>query len=47
MARRSCPKCNKVVEINVIHEGNKVIKKCPNCEYIFIEYEVKRLSTST
>ena len=42
MARRTCPNCNKVVEILVEHSNSKVIKKCPNCGYIFIEYEVKR-----
>ncbi|MEJ2775370.1 MAG: hypothetical protein RXQ80_07840 [Sulfolobaceae archaeon] len=45
MARRTCPKCGKVVEVQVIHEGNRVIKKCPNCGYVFIQYEVKRALT--
>ncbi|BDB99085.1 hypothetical protein [Saccharolobus caldissimus] len=42
MARRTCPNCNKVVEILVEHSNNKIIKKCPNCGYIFIEYEAKK-----
>ena len=46
MARRTCPNCNKVVEILVEHEDNMVIKKCHNCGYVFIKYEVKRLSFS-
>ncbi|WP_338599162.1 hypothetical protein V6M85_09395 [Sulfolobus tengchongensis] len=41
VARRSCPKCGKVVEIMVEHVGNKVVKRCPNCGYVFIEYEVR------
>ncbi|AYN75586.1 hypothetical protein SULI_04615 [Saccharolobus solfataricus] len=45
MARRTCPKCSKVVEILVEHVKNKVVKKCPNCGYIFIEYEINSNSS--
>lgn len=45
MARRTCPKCGKVVEILVEHVNNKVVKKCPNCGHVFIEYEVSSNSS--
>ena len=34
----------KVVEVKVEHEnnGNLVVKRCPNCSYIFIKYEIKK-----
>ncbi|BBG25436.1 hypothetical protein [Sulfuracidifex tepidarius] len=38
MARRKCPSCGKVDEILVIHDKDSVIKKCPNCGYVYITY---------
>ncbi|WOE50113.1 hypothetical protein [Sulfuracidifex metallicus] len=42
MARRMCPQCKKVDEIEVIHEGNVITKKCPHCGFIYITYKVER-----
>jgi len=42
VARRTCPNCKKTVEVKVENNGNKVVKKCPNCNYVFIEYEIRR-----
>ncbi|AET33264.1 hypothetical protein [Pyrobaculum ferrireducens] len=41
MARRYCPTCRKTVDEDVAKEGSFVIKKCPQCGYIFAKYEVK------
>jgi Zn ribbon nucleic-acid-binding protein len=40
VARKMCPRCNKVVEVKVIREGNVVTKSCPDCGFIFIKYEI-------
>ncbi|AEA12361.1 MAG: hypothetical protein ACP5I3_08650 [Thermoproteus sp.] len=41
MARRYCPVCRKSVDEVVQREGNLVVKKCPNCGYVFAKYELK------
>lgn len=40
MARRSCPRCNQVVEENLVRDGKMVTKSCPRCGYVFVSYEV-------
>ena len=42
MARRYCPVCRRAVDEVIHREGNVVVKRCPNCGYVFARYEVRR-----
>jgi hypothetical protein len=41
MARRYCPVCRRAVDEVIHREGNVVVKRCPNCGYVFARYEVR------
>lgn len=42
MARRYCPVCKKTVDEEIVREGPVVVKRCPQCGYVFARYEVKK-----
>jgi len=42
VARRYCPVCRRAVDEVIHREGSAVVKRCPNCGYVFARYEVRR-----
>lgn len=44
MAKRYCPVCKRAVEEEVVRDGALVIKRCPQCGYVFAKYEVRGLA---